>query len=119
MPKPAAAFSALADEIYLMLIDDRRQAAAYDLAPGFADDVADEEYAHAYSLPPSASGSAERSRPRRYEIVMGTARPRRSVSFGTVMWSSPSVKCAWAFDVSHEHPRRTARANRPKSRSTR
>ena len=47
MPKPAAAFSALAmTRSTLMVVDERRQAAAHELAARAADDVADEEDAH-------------------------------------------------------------------------
>ena len=47
MPKPAAEFSALAmTKSMLMVVDERAQAAPHELAPGLADDVADEQDAH-------------------------------------------------------------------------
>ncbi len=55
------------------------------------------------------------------EVVTGTrcARPRRSRSFGRITVSSPDCRLARARPTSKAPDNRTARAKRPKSRSTR
>ena len=116
MPKPAAAFSALAMTRSIWWCSTSAGEAAPDeLAPGPADDVADEEDAH-HDGPAMIAIDRERS------AVDGDliARPRRSAIFGTEMRSSPSTSVrARAGGVARRAPSRTTRAKRPKPRSTR
>ena len=98
------------------------QAAPDELAPGLADDVADEEDAHRDSLhgrdrlmqasPLELTASAAEpigGQP----IAIGIALPRRSLIFGIETRSSPLASVARAFEVSQARPRRTTRAKRP------
>src|SRR5262245_22782424 len=89
------------DEIDLVIVAERRQAATNQLAAGTTDDVADEEKAnHATGRSPAA-------------IWIAIVRPRRSVSFGSQTRSSPLTREARAWLESHGFARRATRAKRP------
>src|SRR4029450_60573 len=93
-------------EVHAVVVHEPLEPFAQQLASGTPDDVADEEQPHAAGL----SG-----------VVTGTrwARPRRSSSLGSTTVSSPDRSVARARARSNAPVRRTARAKRPKSRSTR
>ena len=76
-PKPAAEFSTLAmTKSMLALLDERGDGAPRDLAPGLAEDVADEEDPHGSRPAPEC----------------GCSRPRRSSMRGSVTRSSPATQ---------------------------
>ena len=87
MPKPAAAFSALAmtkSMLWWSTMD--AKTASHELAPWFPDDVADEQDAHSYSLLLSAQLSAQTRFPLNAESDSGALRDRdwnrSSAAFG-------------------------------------
>ena len=105
-PKPAAEFSTLAMTKSIdVALDERGHRAARDLAPGLAEDVADEEDAHRVM-----------SAPRR---ECGSRAPRRSSMRGRTTRSSPSRERRLGAAGVEGAVDATARANRPKARSAR
>src|SRR5690606_3325396 len=91
-------------QVGAVVVDESPQPPSQQLASGASDDVSDEEQLHC--APPRVT-------------AMRWAWPRRSRSLGSTTMSSPSRTVAVARGMSKAPVRRTARAKRPNSRSTR